>query len=273
MRSTPTPASATTCQGTASPFRATDAYSGRGNTSADDLFPSPTPAHIPLHRPPLIRAPPQPYGSHSTALTVLTPASITLCQPAAIGYSGGTAPYFLSVLPGGQVSAAALETFPSSSTTAAGSYTWNVNLPAGTSITLALKDSTGNIAYSGSVIIAPNTETSAAAVASTTAATTSTTSAAVANTSSTSSAAAGTTTSAARVSSAVAAVSSAVSTAAGTAASPPRKNAHSSLEQFTDPALFPSHSAASASAKPASAGSNVVNVLALVGAGLVAIVA
>ncbi|WWC88054.1 uncharacterized protein L201_002957 [Kwoniella dendrophila CBS 6074] len=88
----------------------------------------------------------QAYG-----LTINTPASLVQCQPASISFSEGTAPYILAVIPGGQVSAAAIETLSSDLTTAP--YTWNVNLASGTSITLKLTDSTGTIAYSSPLTI------------------------------------------------------------------------------------------------------------------------
>jgi hypothetical protein len=56
---------------------------------------------------------------------------LTECQPAAIPFSDGTPPYFISVLPAGQVSAAPLLQFPEQTTSP---YTWNVNLPAGTNM-------------------------------------------------------------------------------------------------------------------------------------------
>ena len=63
-----------------------------------------------------------------------------------------------SVVPGGQVSAAPLISFPTDKTTTAAPYTWIVDLAAGTAITLVVKDSTGAIAYSGTDTVGPNTE-------------------------------------------------------------------------------------------------------------------
>ena len=57
-------------------------------------------------------------------------------------FGGGQAPYFITVLPGGQPSATPLYSFPQTSQT---SLSWTVNVPAGTSISLAIKDSTGAI--------------------------------------------------------------------------------------------------------------------------------
>jgi hypothetical protein len=54
----------------------------------------------------------------------------------ALNWRGGTAPYFLSIIPGGQVSAAALIDFGTISGT---SLTWTANITAGTSYVLKSK--------------------------------------------------------------------------------------------------------------------------------------
>ena len=102
-----------------------------------------------------------------------TPPSIVQCQPAAIGYSGGQAPYFstlpshpsilqwtsilmweiVSILPGGQSTAAPLQQFPEQAS--AGVLTWTANIRAGTSITFQIRDSTGTLNYSEQVTIQP----------------------------------------------------------------------------------------------------------------------
>ncbi|CAD6579988.1 MAG: hypothetical protein TREMPRED_002625 [Tremellales sp. Tagirdzhanova-0007] len=91
-------------------------------------------------------------------LTISTPASLVECQPAAITFSGGTGPYILAAIPGGQVSAVALETITSALT--ASPYTWLVNLASGTNVTLRLTDSTGAIQYSSPEVIQPGSTTS-----------------------------------------------------------------------------------------------------------------
>lgn len=88
---------------------------------------------------------------------VNTPASLTVCQPTLLSWTGGQAPYFLSIIPGGQASAAALKDFGSQSDN---QETWNVDLPAGTSITVKLTDSTGNTVYSSPVTIGEGSSTS-----------------------------------------------------------------------------------------------------------------
>jgi len=91
-------------------------------------------------------------------LQVSTPAQLVTCQPAAITWSGGVAPYYLSVLPGGQTGATALENFPTQSGT---SYTWpKVDIAAGITITIQIRDSTGSINYSSPVDIQQGPDTS-----------------------------------------------------------------------------------------------------------------
>ncbi|KAJ3859228.1 hypothetical protein EV359DRAFT_86656 [Lentinula novae-zelandiae] len=91
------------------------------------------------------------------ALTVNTPSSLTTCEPTLLSWSGGTAPYYLSILPGGETTSAALKTFD---TTNATEYTWTVDIAADTEITVELKDSTGTIAYSDEVDITAGSDTS-----------------------------------------------------------------------------------------------------------------
>ncbi|KAH8118063.1 hypothetical protein DFH11DRAFT_1541308 [Phellopilus nigrolimitatus] len=83
--------------------------------------------------------------------------SVVQCLPQLLTWSGGTAPYFLSVLPGGQPSAAALVTFPETNST---STTWNVNVASGTSIGLTLRDSTGATAQSAPVTVQSSSDSS-----------------------------------------------------------------------------------------------------------------
>ncbi|KAG8692569.1 hypothetical protein FRC09_011105 [Ceratobasidium sp. 395] len=90
-------------------------------------------------------------------MTVATPASVVQCQPVALSWSGGTAPYFPSIIPGKQPGAAALKEFPQQQGT---SYTWKVDLPQGTSITLQIRDSVGTVQYSSDVVIQNSSDAS-----------------------------------------------------------------------------------------------------------------
>ncbi|KIR67303.1 hypothetical protein I312_102649 [Cryptococcus bacillisporus CA1280] len=83
-------------------------------------------------------------------LTVSTPASLIQCQPVLLSWSGGTAPYYLAIIPGGQASAAALKDFGEQSST---SLTWTVDTASGTSVSVKVTDSTGAINYSSPVTI------------------------------------------------------------------------------------------------------------------------
>jgi hypothetical protein len=73
-------------------------------------------------------------------LTINTPSNPVVCQPLLITWSGGTPPYYLSILPGNQPTAQALENFPTQTGT---SLTWTVNIAVGTSIGFHIVDSTG----------------------------------------------------------------------------------------------------------------------------------
>ncbi|KAK9898680.1 hypothetical protein P389DRAFT_167214 [Cystobasidium minutum MCA 4210] len=94
------------------------------------------------------------------ALTVNTPASAVQCQPVALSWGDGSAPFYVSIIPGGQPSAAALENIPTQSGT---SYTWMVDIDAGTSITVKVVDSTGAVNYSDQVTIQQGTTTDCSA--------------------------------------------------------------------------------------------------------------
>jgi len=65
--------------------------------------------------------------------------------------------YRSDIIPGGQVSAAALEELATGLND--NTYTWNVNLAAQTSITVKITDSKGTIAYSSLETIQPGSST------------------------------------------------------------------------------------------------------------------
>ncbi|AAW40819.1 hypothetical protein CNA02520 [Cryptococcus deneoformans JEC21] len=83
-------------------------------------------------------------------LTVSSPATLIECQPALLSWSGGTAPYYLAIIPGGEASAASLKDFGEQSGT---SLTWTVDIASGNSVSLKVTDSTGTINYSSPVTI------------------------------------------------------------------------------------------------------------------------
>ncbi|KAF9223863.1 hypothetical protein BS17DRAFT_122965 [Gyrodon lividus] len=90
-------------------------------------------------------------------MTVNTPASVTECEPTQFAWTGGSPPYYLSLVPAGQPSAPPFKQFPTQTAT---SYTWNTDLQSGTSFTISLKDSTGLTAYSDIITIQAGSSTS-----------------------------------------------------------------------------------------------------------------
>jgi len=95
----------------------------------------------------------------ASALTVNSPASLTTCQPVLLSWTDadGAAPYYPAIIPGGQSAAAPLKQFPSQTGT---SLTWNVDLAAGTSVTIQVTDGAGTINYSSQVTIQAGSDTS-----------------------------------------------------------------------------------------------------------------
>lgn len=89
-------------------------------------------------------------------LRIETPTNLVVCQPALLTWAGGEQPYYVSVIPGGQPSAASLKDFPQTSST---QQTWNVDLPAGQEVSLRITDATGTINYSEKVTIREGSNT------------------------------------------------------------------------------------------------------------------
>lgn len=83
-------------------------------------------------------------------VTVNTPLGVLACTNQVVTWSGGTAPYILSIQPGGDVSAAALETFTGITGM---SYTWHVIEQANTQVFLRIHDAAGNTNESGTFTI------------------------------------------------------------------------------------------------------------------------
>ncbi|KAH9818462.1 secreted protein [Melampsora americana] len=97
------------------------------------------------------------------AVTVYTPASVVACQPVQLSWVDGQAPYYLSLLPGGQPNAAPLEDLGEQS---GNSLVWKPTLPVGTEVTIQIRDSAGVINYSGLIKIQQGTEDSCDATSS-----------------------------------------------------------------------------------------------------------
>ncbi|KAF8910669.1 hypothetical protein CPB84DRAFT_1743490 [Gymnopilus junonius] len=94
--------------------------------------------------------------AQSSTLTINTPIAPVVCEPLLINWSGGTPPYFLSIVPGNQPGAAALFDFGQQN---GNSITWTVNVTAGTTLGLDLRDNTGTLAQSASFTIQSSTNT------------------------------------------------------------------------------------------------------------------
>lgn len=88
--------------------------------------------------------------------TINTPANVVECQPTLLQWSGGTAPYFLSILPGATPNGAAVENLGQQNST---SVTWVCNIQSGTSLGLTLRDSTGLTAQSAPFTVNPGSST------------------------------------------------------------------------------------------------------------------
>jgi len=92
------------------------------------------------------------------AVTVYTPASVVACLPVQLSWVDGQAPYYLSILPGGQPEATPLQDLGEQS---GNSLSWKPNFPAGTEVTIQIRDGVGVINYSGLVKIQAGTTTCA----------------------------------------------------------------------------------------------------------------
>ncbi|KAF8627020.1 hypothetical protein AX15_004601 [Amanita polypyramis BW_CC] len=97
-----------------------------------------------------------------SSLTINTPSNAVVCQPLLLSWSGGTGPYYLlgsSLHPfrGSDPSGQALEDLGQQT---GNSYTWNVNIAAGTQIGLTLRDTSGLVAQTAPFTINPGSDSS-----------------------------------------------------------------------------------------------------------------
>jgi hypothetical protein len=88
-------------------------------------------------------------------LTVNSPSNVVECEPFQFTWSGGTPPYFLSLIPATDQNP--IKQFPQQTGT---SFTWLVDLQANTNFNAALKDSTGTQVFSGQATIIAGSSTS-----------------------------------------------------------------------------------------------------------------
>ncbi|TFK40370.1 hypothetical protein BDQ12DRAFT_772610 [Crucibulum laeve] len=96
-------------------------------------------------------------GAFAQSFSINTPIGAVVCQPLLISWIGGTGPYFLSILPGNQPGAAALVDLGRQD---GNSVTWTVNVAAGTSLGLTIRDSSGATAQSAAFTPNAGTDTS-----------------------------------------------------------------------------------------------------------------
>ncbi|BEJ17332.1 hypothetical protein CspHIS471_0607330 [Cutaneotrichosporon sp. HIS471] len=94
-----------------------------------------------------------------------TPASVVQCQPARLMWSGGSPPYWITVIPAGQAGAAPIMTLKDSTTDT--SMTWNVNLAPTTQVTLQIRDGAGNVQFSSPITIQAGSDTACMSAAAT----------------------------------------------------------------------------------------------------------
>ncbi|BEI86055.1 hypothetical protein CcaverHIS002_0603420 [Cutaneotrichosporon cavernicola] len=91
------------------------------------------------------------------SFSIITPPALVTCQPARLSWTGGVPPYILSIIPGGQTGAAALQDINNNIDVMA--YTWNTNVVGGTYLTFKLVDKNGDIAYSAPLTVQAGSST------------------------------------------------------------------------------------------------------------------
>ncbi|KZT20152.1 hypothetical protein NEOLEDRAFT_1101239 [Neolentinus lepideus HHB14362 ss-1] len=199
-----------------------------------------------------------PFRSTLT-LTSFVRSNVVVCEPILFTWSGGTGALksfthaSISILPGGQPSAAALVNLGEQQGT---SYTWTVTQPAGTSLGLTLRDSSGETVQSAPFTVLSGTDSSCLNGSSGT-------SSATASSSSASSVSASSSASSASAS------SSSGSTPAASTTGSVTSTASSHAPSSTSPSSASHSSAPSASASTTSSSASPARVAQLGAAGLV----
>ncbi|KAF8673982.1 Endonuclease/Exonuclease/phosphatase family [Rhizoctonia solani] len=94
---------------------------------------------------------------YAQAPQINTPAAVVQCQPAQISFIATNTPVFISIIPGGQPSAAPLADLGQQN---ASPFTWIANIAQGTSVTFQIRDSTGAVAYSAPITIQGSSDSS-----------------------------------------------------------------------------------------------------------------
>jgi len=96
------------------------------------------------------------FARANAQLTANTPSNVVQCEPILLTWMGGTAPYYLFLFPGSSPSTT-IYSFGQQNGT---SYTWLVNQPAGASVGIQVRDSTGLSAQSAAFTIASSSDSS-----------------------------------------------------------------------------------------------------------------
>ncbi|CAE6409756.1 unnamed protein product [Rhizoctonia solani] len=91
--------------------------------------------------------------------SINSPASIVQCQPVQISWTATKEPVYISIIPGGQPGAAPLHDFGQQAP-GTNMLTWMVDQPAGTSVTMQIRDSSGAVAYSANSNVQKSSNTS-----------------------------------------------------------------------------------------------------------------
>lgn len=90
--------------------------------------------------------------SVQATLTIDTPSALAECLPTAITWKDATPPVYISAYPKGNTAGKAY-TLITKSDQASGSFSWTVNLTAGTTTTLGIRDKTGQVQATAPVSI------------------------------------------------------------------------------------------------------------------------
>ncbi|GAA5912510.1 hypothetical protein JCM5296_000400 [Sporobolomyces johnsonii] len=211
-------------------------------------------------------------------LQINTPTALYTCEPYLVSWSGGTAPYYVRVVPGGELAGTPLGYLDSQPTTDT-SYTWTVNIAADTSITLTITDSTGSTQATAPVTIQAGSSTSCIGSSSSSAvASSSAASSSAASSSAASSSAAPATTASSSASSSASSVSSSassVASSASSASSSVASSAASSASKTSSVSTTATGSTGAAASQTSSSGAGKVygSTLALIAGAVAAIAA
>lgn len=96
-------------------------------------------------------------SGNESDLAVVTPRTLVQCNNTLLKWSGGFAPYYVFIVPGSDPDGPILEDLGEQDDT---NVTWRVNLSAGTSVVLAIRDSEAVSIQSDAVQIRNSTDSS-----------------------------------------------------------------------------------------------------------------